>query len=146
MDIHTIGFTKKGAEEFFTLLRDAEIERLIDVRIRNRSQLSGFAKRDDLIFFLNELLDADYQHRTMLAPTEELLDEWRDDAIEWGTYEDRFWRLMEDREIEKKLNRDLFKSPTVLLCSEHKPDHCHRRIIVEYLDDKWGDIEANHLT
>lgn len=145
VDIYTIGFTKKGAESFFHLLRDANIMRLIDTRINNRSQLSGFAKRDDLKFFLDELLDADYVYNASLAPTKELLDEWRDDDITWNRYEDRFEQLMAEREIEKNLDQSQFDEPTVLLCSEDKPDYCHRRLIVEYLDEKWGNVNGIHL-
>jgi uncharacterized protein (DUF488 family) len=143
--VYTIGFTKKNAKKFFSLLIKSKIEQLIDVRIRNRSQLSGFAKRDDLKYFLDQLLEAEYQHEPELAPTEELLDNWRDDKISWETYEQRFVNLMSDREIEKRLDRELFSKPTVLLCSEHKPSHCHRRLIVEYLDDHWGNVEPVHL-
>jgi uncharacterized protein (DUF488 family) len=144
-EIHTIGFTKKGAERFFGLLDGAGIERLFDVRIRNRSQLSGFAKQDDLKFFLDELLGAEYEHRTELAPTEDLLDDWRDDRIDWGEYERRFRELLAEREVEETLARSTFDTPTVLLCSEHEPDYCHRRLVVEYLDDQWGEVTATHL-
>jgi uncharacterized protein (DUF488 family) len=146
IDIYTIGFTKKGANRFFELLRDANITKLVDTRINNRSQLSGFAKRDDLIFFLDEILDAEYVHDTDLAPTKDLLDKWRNDEISWDSYEDRFRELMIEREIETKLDKSMFTDPTVLLCSEHKPDYCHRRLIVEYLDDTWGDVNAIHLS
>lgn len=145
MNIFTIGFTKKGAEQFFSLLKDAEIKRLLDVRVRNRSQLSGFAKRDDLRFFLDQLLGIKYQHSKILAPTKELLDAWRDDEIEWQTYEDRFWDLLNERNVENELDPHSFEVPTVLLCSEHEPEYCHRRIVVEYLDENWGDIEPVHL-
>lgn len=144
--IYTIGFTKKDAETFFGLLKNANIQRLVDVRINNRSQLAGFAKRDDLKFFLKELLDADYDHLKMLAPTKELLDAWRDDAINWTEYERRFRELMRDREIENTLDPALFTEPTVLLCSEHKPEYCHRRLVIEYLDEHWGSVEGVHLT
>lgn len=146
MKIYTIGFTKKGASKFFNLLEDAEIERLVDVRLRNRSQLAGFAKRDDLRFFLNRLLGAEYEHREQLAPTAELLDSWRDDEIDWQTYEDRFHELMADRQVEYNLKQQTFEAPTALLCSEHTPEHCHRRLVVEYLDEHWGDVEGVHLT
>ncbi len=146
MKIYTIGFTKKGAERFFGLLGSAGIERLVDVRLRNRSQLAGFAKRDDLRFFLDRLLGAEYEHREKLAPTAELLDNWRDDEIDWQTYEDRFHALMTERQIETQLQQERFETPTVLLCSEHTPEHCHRRLVVEYLADHWGDIEGVHLT
>ena len=146
MKVYTIGFTKKGASEFFDLLQDAEIERLLDVRLRNRSQLAGFAKRDDLRYFLDQLLNAEYDHEIELAPTEELLDDWRDDRIDWQTYEDRFWELLDERQVESNLKYESFEKPTVLLCSEHEPDQCHRRIVLEYLNENWGDIEAIHLT
>lgn len=143
--IYTIGFTKKDARTFFGLLEDANIQRLLDVRLNNRSQLAGFAKRDDLNFFLDALLEVDYDHRETLAPTKELLDAWRDDAISWAEYERRFGQLLREREIETTLDPTLFEEPTVLLCSEHKPKQCHRRLIVEYLDDHWGNVEAVHL-
>lgn len=127
------------------MLKDSGISKLIDTRINNRSQLSGFAKRDDLIFFLEEILDAEYVHNTDLAPTEELLDEWRNDEISWAQYEERFNRLLTERDIESKLDRSMFSEPTVLLCSEHKPEHCHRRLVVEYLDENWGHTNAIHL-
>lgn len=146
MQIFTIGFTKKGAERFFGLLEDAEVERLLDVRLRNRSQLAGFAKRDDLRFFLDQLLDIDYEHSEVLAPTEELLNAWRDDEIVWQTYEDRFWELLNQRAVETELDSGSFEKPTVLLCSEHEPDHCHRRIVAEYLDEEWGGVDITHLT
>lgn len=145
MEVYTIGFTKKGARDFFELLDKHGIQRLTDVRIRNRSQLAGFAKRDDLEYFLEVILDADYQHQPDLAPTKELLDDWRNDEISWGEYESRFMSLMQERSIEKKMSPTDFEEPTVLLCSEHKPDKCHRRLIVEYLDDKWGNVTAIHL-
>ena len=109
LDIYTIGFTKKGAKKFFSLLESADIERLVDVRIRNRSQLAGFAKRDDLIFFLREILGVQYDHMEELAPTKELLDEWRDDEIEWTEYENRFYNLLSDREVENTLSKEDFE-------------------------------------
>ena len=145
IDIYTIGFTKKGAKKFFSLLESADIERLVDVRIRNRSQLAGFAKRDDLIFFLREILGVQYDHMEELAPTKELLDEWRDDEIEWTEYENRFYNLLSDREVENTLSKEDFEENTVLLCSEHEPEHCHRRLVVDYLNENWGGVEPIHL-
>jgi uncharacterized protein (DUF488 family) len=145
VQLYTIGFTKKGAKRFFGLLEDADIQRLIDTRLSNRSQLSGFAKRDDLKYFLGRILDAEYEHRTDLAPTEQLLDQWRDNEIDWSTYEDRFFELIAERKIDESLTPDKFKTPTVLLCSEHSADRCHRRLIGEYLDNKWGNVEMTHL-
>ncbi|KTG25363.1 DUF488 domain-containing protein, partial [Haloferax profundi] len=128
------------------LLEDAGIQRLLDVRINNRSQLSGFAKRDDLKFFLETILDAKYEHRESLAPTKELLNAWRNDTIDWPEYERQFRQLLADREVEQTLDPTLFETPTVMLCSEHKPERCHRRLVVEYLNEHWGNVEGVHLT
>ena len=145
MEIHTAGFTQRTAEEFFDLLRGAEITRLIDVRLRNVSQLAGFAKRDDLKFFLRELCQADYVHVPCLAPTAELLDEYRKKRITWDEYEEQFLELMASRRIEDQLDDDLFKGKPVLLCSEKLHDNCHRKLVGKYLHDCWGDVKMVHL-
>ena len=145
MEICTIGFTKHTAEGFFGALRDEGVARLIDVRLNNVSQLSGFAKRDDLRYFLEHLCEADYIHEPELAPTAELLKSYRDQEIDWQEYELRFFDLIENRRIEEKLSPDFFEPRSVLLCSENTADHCHRRLVVEYLSQHWGDISAVHL-
>lgn len=48
MEIYSIGFTQKSAAQFFGTLKTAGIRRLMDVRLNNSSQLSGFAKNTDL--------------------------------------------------------------------------------------------------
>ncbi len=145
MTIYTIGFTRKSAAEFFGLLQGAGIRRLIDVRLNNVSQLAGFTKRDDLAFFMKELCGADYVHEPRLAPTGEMLDAYKKANGSWADYERRFLRLMADRKIEDTIDRELFAVPAALLCSEPTPEHCHRRLVVEYLAAKWGDLRAMHL-
>jgi uncharacterized protein (DUF488 family) len=146
MEIFTIGFTKTTAEEFFGRLKAHNIERLLDVRLNNRSQLAGFAKRDDLAYFLRELAGARYEHAPLLAPTQEILDAYKKKgAMPWQEYEDRFLQLMRDRRIEVELSPADFEQRTVLLCSEATPENCHRRLVVEYLSKHWADIEAVHL-
>jgi uncharacterized protein (DUF488 family) len=145
MEIYTIGFTKHTAEDFFGSLKQAGITRLIDVRLNNRSQLAGFAKRDDLSFFLREICGAEYVHEPLLAPTQDLLDAFKKEKGSWDTYEDGFLRLMEDRHIEEMIPRSLFEGRAVMLCSEHTPEHCHRRLVAEYLGERWSDIEVVHL-
>ncbi|MXW94814.1 MAG: DUF488 domain-containing protein [Acidimicrobiaceae bacterium] len=145
MEICTIGFTKHPARQFFGILRSAGIKRLIDVRLNNASQLAGFAKRDDLLYFL-ELHGIDYVHEPrLLAPTEKLLKAYRNREITWGDYEARFVDLIARRRIETELSPELFLPRSVLLCSEHTAEHCHRRLIVEYLSNHWPDITALHL-
>jgi len=145
MEIYTIGFTKKTAAEFFESLKHHRVERLIDVRVNNTSQLAAFAKRDDLTYFLRELVGAEYVHEPLLAPTKELLKAYRDGDVDWDSYEKAFLDLMAERRIEDGVSREVFHKRTVLLCSEPTPDRCHRRLVIEYLDHAWGGVEAVDL-
>jgi len=144
MTLCTIGFTGKTAEDFFSRLRRGNVKRILDVRLNNTGQLAGFSKRDDLKFFMREILGAEYVHVPMLAPTQAMLDEFRKEKRGWDVYEEKFRRLMGEREIEKKLERDLIEGGC-LLCSEDKPHQCHRRIVAEYLKWRWGDVDVIHL-
>ena len=145
MEVFTIGFTRRSAADFFETLKRASIRRLIDIRLNNTSQLAGFTKQDDLPYFLKEICGIEYVHEPLLAPTQEILDAYKKAKGSWQEYEDRFMPLMAERTIEEKLNRDLFAGPSVLLCSEPTAENCHRRLVLEYLADKWGDVEAVHL-
>jgi uncharacterized protein (DUF488 family) len=144
LKVYTIGFTKKSAADFFELLQESGAKRLIDVRLNNVSQLSGFAKRDDLEYFLNKICGIRYVHLPELAPTREMLDAYRKEHHDWDTYERQFLALMDERRIEKKgIKRTI--SNGCLLCSEDKPERCHRRLVAEYLNKEWGDVEIVHL-
>lgn len=143
--IFTIGFTKKKAEYFFEQLRKADVKRIIDVRLNNISQLAGFAKKDDLIYFLKEIGDIDYVHLSELAPTKEILDAYKKRKGDWFTYESKFIELMEKRKIEDKVPKEVLNGGC-LLCSEDKPHHCHRRLVAEYLEKKWNEkVQITHL-
>lgn len=145
MQLFTIGFTGTSAANFFGRLRKARIERLIDVRLNNVSQLAGFAKKNDLEFFLREICNADYVHELLLAPRDEDLKAVRGGALSWEEYEHAYAALLRERRVETTLSRALFDRRAVLLCSEAKAAQCHRRIAAEYLRDAWGDIEITHL-
>lgn len=145
MEIYTIGFTQRSAEDFFGALRRAGIRRLIDTRLNNTSQLAAFAKRDDLAFFLRELVRAGYHEEPLLAPTQELLDAYKKRRIDWREYEASYRDLLDQRQVDRTLDRALFEVPAVLLCSERTPEHCHRRVAVEHLASRWGDVTAVHL-
>ena len=145
MEIYTAGFTKQGARRFFGALKDQAIERLVDVRLNNTSQLASFAKRDDLEYFLETIVGAEYIHEPLLAPTKDLLDAYKKDHGDWETYEQGFMELMAERKVEEVISPDLFKPRTLLLCSEHTADHCHRRLVIEYLDAHWGNVLGIHL-
>ena len=145
MEVYTIGFTKKPASKFFGELKRVGIKQLIDVRLNNSSQLAGFTKKNDLIFFLMEICGANYIHEPLLAPTSEILTSYKKKKITWQDYEKRFLDLMIERKVEEKINRNIFDQPTVLLCSESTAEHCHRRLVLEYFQSKWGNFEIIHL-
>ena len=145
MEIYSIGFTQRSAEDFFTTLKSAGIRRLLDVRLNNTSQLAAFAKKDDLAYFLKAICNAEYRHEPLLAPTQEILDTYKKRKGDWAAYEREFLGILRERGIEKKLDRAQFAQPTVLLCSELTAEHCHRRLVLEYLANKWGDVTIHHL-
>ena len=144
MKIFTIGFTRKSARRFFGLLHSSGARRIVDVRLNNVSQLAGFAKKDDLAYFLQAICGMEYVHLSELAPTREMLDDYKKHKGDWSTYERRFLALMTRRRIERTLSRDLL-ADGCLLCSEDTPTHCHRRLVAEYLDRHWGGIQVIHL-
>ncbi len=143
MKIFTIGFTKTTAENFFSRLSSAGVKKIIDARLKNGSQLAGFAKAKDLKFFSKQLCNASYVHNLSLAPTQEILDAYKKKEITWSQYEERFNNLMKIREIEKFEPKEFENA--CLLCSEDEPHFCHRRLVVEYLKEKWGNVEIIHL-
>lgn len=145
LEAFTIGFTKKSAETFFTTLRDAGVARVVDVRLNNSSQLAGFAKRDDLQFFLKGLYGIDYVHLPELAPTKEMLDAYKKHGNDWSVYEREFCELIERRGIENTVPREIIDRGC-LLCSEHLAKHCHRRLVIEHLERHWGALHVTHLT
>ena len=146
MRIYTIGFTKKPAERFFSLLKEHGVQRLVDIRLHPGGQLAGFAKQDDLAYFLRELAKCGYTHMPELAPTDEILSEYRKDH-KWPLYNERFQALMDERGIPERLDRIMFEQEICcLLCSEDTPEKCHRRLVAERMAAHWDDVEIVHLT
>lgn len=144
MRIFTIGFTKKNAEQFFETLCKSGAKRVVDVRLNNVSQLAGFAKKQDLAYFLKKICGMEYVHEPLLAPTQDILDDFKKKKGNWQEYEKRFLSLMALRQIEKHVSREVLDGGC-LLCSEEKPHHCHRRLVVDYLMQHWGEIDVQHL-
>jgi uncharacterized protein (DUF488 family) len=143
--VSTIGFTQTSAENFFQRLLDAGVKKVIDIRLHNSSQLSGFAKEKDLAFFLKKIGEIQYTHEPLLAPTDDILNAFKKEKGEWSAYEQRFMKLMEERQIETRLSPQVFDG-ACLLCSEAKPHHCHRRLVCEYLNEKWASaLNVHHL-
>lgn len=142
--VFTIGFTKKSARAFFELLQRSGVRRLIDIRLNNESQLAGFTKKDDLEYFLNTIANIEYSHRPEFAPSKEILDGYRKKRLTWADYEQRFQTLLKERQVENLITAAELEN-ACLLCSEPKPDKCHRRLVAEYLRSKLGDIGIRHL-
>ena len=145
MEIYSIGFTQKTAEQFFGILKDSGIRRLMDVRLNNVSQLAGFSKRADLAYFLRAILDAEYVHEPLLAPTQEMLDAYKKQKGNWNDYALAFTALIRARQIERHLDKESFLQPTAMLCSEPTAENCHRRLVLEYLQEHWGGVSIKHL-
>jgi uncharacterized protein (DUF488 family) len=143
MKLFTIGFTKSSAQNFFTRLKNSGASKIVDVRLNNISQLSGFAKRDDLRYFAREICSMGYEHVQVLAPTQDILDEYKKNKGDWNVYATKFNALMARRHIES-LAREVLDG-ACLLCSEDKPHHCHRRLVADYLKEKWSNVEIVHL-
>jgi uncharacterized protein (DUF488 family) len=145
MKLFTIGFTKKSAESFFTMLQRAGVKRLVDTRLNNVSQLAGFAKRDDLRYFARAICGIEYVHEPELAPTQEMLDRFKSGRDgEWASYERQFLELLRSRGVESTIAPERLDH-ACLLCSEDQPHHCHRRLVAEYLQQQWGDVEVVHI-
>jgi uncharacterized protein (DUF488 family) len=146
--IFTIGFTKKNAEEFFRLLQEARVEKLIDIRENRVGQLAGFAKYPDLAFFLDRIAGIAYDYQPMLAPSPEIRAAYRK-THDWAQYEKSFEELMAQRRVLDELDPSLFEGKIALLCSEAEPDQCHRRLVAEMLARHWSSqahaVEVKHL-
>jgi len=144
-EVATIGFTQTTAKGFFERLKAADVRSVIDVRLHNTSQLAGFAKAEDLAYFLQAIGGVGYRHEPLLAPSDDMLKTFKKEKGDWRVFEGRFLDLMAERRIETRLKPDLFDG-ACLLCSEATPHHCHRRLVCEYLNGKWdGRLRVRHL-
>ena len=145
VSVSTIGFTQTTAEHFFRRLVKQGVKKLFDVRLHNTSQLSGFAKADDLAYFLKEIGGIQYFHQPLLAPSDDMFKIYKKQKGDWASYQGRFLGLMEQRGIEHHFTPETFDG-ACLLCSEKMPHHCHRRLVCEYLNEKWdGVLRVHHL-
>jgi len=142
--LYTIGFTKKSAEQFFSLLLNNGVKRLVDIRINNSSQLAGFAKGADLQYFVRAIGNMDYVYMEDFAPTKELLSDYQNKRIDWDEYQKIYHNLLKERNIAEKYNIRDFNG-SCFLCSEDTPDHCHRRLLVEFFKSKTKKVEIVHL-
>jgi uncharacterized protein (DUF488 family) len=144
MKIFTIGFTKKTAEQFFSLLDCPDIKRVIDIRLNNNSQLAGFTKSADLRFFLRQVIGKEYMYLPQLAPSADMLKSYRNSKSDWVAYERDFIALMKQRRVEETVPMELLDGGC-LLCSEATPEQCHRRLVAEYLAVEWPGVAVEHL-
>ena len=144
--IFTIGFTRKTAEEFFTMLEDNGVRKVIDVRLNNTSQILGFSKYPDIEYFLRKILDVEYFHDRKFAPSEKILTRYKKNIIGWDDYEKEFAELMDYRDIETYIADNYSAQENYcLLCSEVSPENCHRRLVAEKIREVLEDIKIIHL-
>ena len=144
MELFTIGFAGKSAERFFSSLVKHGVKKVIDIRLNNVSQLAGFTKKNDLKYFLKVIANIEYEYLPQLAATKELMDGYRGGKISWEEYETAYLKLLEERQVLKTFKPGDFDR-ACLLCSEEKPDHCHRRLAAERLKGKWEAVEVRHI-
>lgn len=144
MNLYTIGFTKKSAKQFFELLKKNQVKCLIDTRLNNKSQLAGFAKKEDLEYFLDKIANIKYVYKPEFAPSDEILTKYKKGSMSWQEYEEKYLRLLEQRNILKGLDFSLFEN-ACFLCSEHSPQNCHRRLLAEYLKQHNPSLEIIHI-
>ena len=143
--VYTIGTKRKPLSAFIGQLRDANIDAVIDVRLRNTSHLAGYTKRDDLAFLLQEGFGIAYEHHPELSPTLEIRNAYRD-GQDWGAYESRFHPLLLERAMAD-VGRDIlgrYRAPC-LLCAEPPAERCHRRLVAEHWAQKIPDLTIVHL-
>ncbi len=145
MRLATIGFTQSTAESFFARIRESGLPLVVDIRVHNRSQLAGFAKRDDLAYFLREICDVDYREEPVLAPREASVRAYRGREISWEAFAAGYHAILADRNAIGALDRATFEDGAILLCSEAKADRCHRRLAAEYLAGHWDGVTVEHL-
>ncbi len=145
MKLFTIGFTKKTAEDFFSILVENQVDLLIDIRLNPNSQLAGFSKQENLPYFLKNLAACDYYYEPLLAPTKYLLSSYRKEK-DWVAYEKRYTALLEDRKIPESLDKGKYVSHrSCLLCSEPTAEFCHRRLAAEFIKKFWNNLQIKHI-
>ncbi len=142
--LFTIGFTQRSAENFFGTLQQAGVRTVIDTRLNNRSQLAAFTKQKDLAYFLRTITGIEYEHDLGLAPTAEILKPYKQGVMTWAEYQREFDALLTERAPADHDTRERFAG-ACLLCSEHEPDFCHRRLVAEYLQRHWPELAVRHL-
>lgn len=142
--IITIGFVGKSAEQFFTILKDAGVQTVLDVRLYNSSQLAGYTKSSDLPFLLRAIVGAGYLHLPAFTPTKQLLNGYKKGEFTWSEYEREYAAILDRRQPHRDLNPEDIDGGC-LLCAEPTADQCHRRLAAEHLQRIWPSLAITHL-
>lgn len=146
INLYTIGFTKKTAEKFFNLLIDNNVEKVLDIRLNNTSQLSAFAKYPDIEYFLKEIAGIGYIHDKNFAPDKNTLISYKKGEITWEDYIEEFEASMQERDIEEYIAEKYSNiNNYCLLCSEATPVNCHRSLLAQIFKRNIGKIEIKEL-
>lgn len=144
MEVYTAGFTKWLAEDFFEKLNALNINKLIDIRLRPNSQLSGFTREVNFSYFLKKLSHVEYEHQINLAPTKELLNRRRKNNLSWPEFESEYLNLLTE-DILEYCFKEISKQNILFLCSESEPQFCHRRVLTDKLLSLNSELKVTHL-
>lgn len=142
----TIGFTKKTAKQFFSILTKNNIDTVVDIRLNNSSQLAGFSKYPDIEFFLEKICNTGYKHDLHFAPKDSTLTKYKKKQISWDEYEKEFAQTMMERKITEYIKANYSSEGSIcLLCSEPTPENCHRRLVANYFKEIFHEVQILHL-
>jgi uncharacterized protein (DUF488 family) len=142
--LFTIGYEGRAQHDVIALLDEADIELLVDVRIRSQSRKPGLSKTS----LAAGLADAgiDYLHLRDLGTPIPIRAEFRANNTEHARAE--YLRYLRDDEAAQHALAELLRLAqerrVAILCFEHDPRVCHRMVITEELARTNG-IEAVHL-
>ena len=140
-----MGLQGNRLRTFTYFLKSAGVEKIIDTRLNPASQLAGFAKGQDLKFIADKIAGIIYEHNSDFTPTKDLLFRYRGKQITWQQYKQAYLDLLDVRKVAQKIDTFTLKN-SCLLCSEHSPEKCDRRLLAEYLKRVRNEIKIIHLS
>jgi uncharacterized protein (DUF488 family) len=100
---------------------------------------------DNLAYFLKTISGTGYVHEPLLAPTEEIMTAFNEEKGDQDVFRKDFMGLMAERQVESHFRAEEFDG-ACLLCSEDKPHRCHRTLVCDYLNGRWGGkLSIRHI-
>lgn len=140
LKIYTIGTNGKNKEIFAEILNAVDVNTVIDVRLWRQSRFVPWTSGTNL----QRMLGDKYKYIPELTPTLDLLTKIKNGTINWAEYEQIFNDILKKRRIENLFTPDTINK-VCFLCAEKTAENCHRRLVAEYLQQHFPDIEIVHL-